>query len=574
MKSQKLSFSLSVFFSLIVLLSSCGKQEPKETNNQEEIKKMEAEFSTYIKGVEDTLNVLYKNSSLASWTAYNSGKDEDFAASEAADMALNSYLSNKDVFAKLKKYKESNLIQDSTLSRMLTLDYNAFLGCQIDTAKLNAITRLSTDIGKRFQNFRAKVDGKELTDNDIENILITSKDSKKLEKTWLAHKEIGNLVAQDLVKLVKMRNEVAKELGFKNYHDMSLRLSEQDPDEILNLFNELDNLTKDGFKQLMTEINDVIAKQCKTTPDKLMPWHYQNRFFQEAPKIYSVDLDKYYKGKDLVKLTQDYYASIGMPVDDIVAKSDLFERPGKSQHAFCFDIDRNKDVRVLCNVRPEEKWMNTMLHEFGHGVYFKYLDSQMPWSFRTPAHTFTTEAIAMIFGRFASNPVWIKDMLGINDKEVEKISETCGKILRLQQLVFSRWSQVMFRFEKSLYENPDQDLNKLWWDLVEQYQMIKRPEGRNAPDWATKIHIATSPCYYHNYHLGELLASQLYFTIKDKVLNKPDVEMVSFYNEPKVGEFLIKNFFAPGAKYFWNDKIEKCTGEKLTAKYYAKQFVK
>ena len=24
-----------------------------------------------------------------------------------------------------------------------------------------------------------------------------------------------------------------------------------------------------------------------------------------------------------------------------------------------------------------------------------------------------------------------------------------------------------------MYENPDQDLNKLWWDLVEKYQMAQ-----------------------------------------------------------------------------------------------------
>ena len=62
---------------------------------------------------------------------------------------------------------------------------------------------------------------------------------------------------------------------------------------------------------------------------------------------------------------------------------------------------------------------------------------------------------------------------------------------------------VVFNFEKNLYENPDQDLNKLWWDLVEKYQFVKRPEGITlGPEWATKIHIATYPVYYQNYQLG------------------------------------------------------------------------
>jgi len=36
----------------------------------------------------------------------------------------------------------------------------------------------------------------------------------------------------------------------------------------------------------------------------------------------------------------------------------------------------------------------------------------------------------------------------------------------------------------------------------------------------------------------------------------------------------MENYFKHGAKYPWNEMIEKATGEKLTAKYYADQFVK
>lgn len=103
--------------------------------------------------------------------------------------------------------------------------------------------------------------------------------------------------------------------------------------------------------------------------------------------------------------------------------------------------------------------------------------------------------------------------------------------------------------------------------------MIKRPQGRNQPDWASKIHIATSPCYYHNYLLGELLASQLNHYITATVL-KSDNFRQSYFGNAEVGKYLTDNIFKPGAKWNWNEMIEKATGEKLTAKYYAEQFVK
>ena len=73
--------------------------------------------------------------------------------------------------------------------------------------------------------------------------------------------------------------------------------------------------------------------------------------------------------------------------------------------------------------------------------------------------------------------------------------------------------------------------------------------------------------------LGELLASQLHYYIADHIVNSKDYKMLDYYKKAEVGDFLKAKVFGPGDKYFWNDMIEKATGEKLTAKYYAKQFV-
>ena len=44
------------------------------------------------------------------------------------------------------------------------------------------------------------------------------------------------------------------------------------------------------------------------------------------------------------------------------------------------------------------------------------------------------------------------------------------------------------------------------------------PTGRNAPDYASKIHIVSAPVYYHNYMMGELFASQVHHAIAREVL--------------------------------------------------------
>ncbi len=548
----------------LLLLAGC-------TSKQEKMKK---ELTNFIRKHDSVLIPLYKQTALASWNAAVSGNPEDFKKSEDLNLQMMSLYSNKESLKKLEEIKISGMITDSLLLRELDVLYRSFLMAKADTAKLNAMVRLGTVIEQKYGNFRTEIGGKKLSDNDVEDVLRSSKDVKYQEDVWEAQKKIGTVVAGDIKKLVKLRNEVAKELGFNNYHEMSLTLSDQDPKEVSKLFDELDKLTKGAFVKVKGDIDSYFVKYYNLkSKDELMPWNYQNRFFQEAPKIYNVDLDTYYKDKNLETLTADFYAGIGLPINDILKNSDLYEKSGKNQHAFCTDLDNAGDVRVLCNIKPNSKWMNTMLHEFGHAAYDKNIDTLLPFILRDPAHTFTTESIAMMFGRFSSNPQWIKDMTGITEEEKMKIAENSFKTLRLEQLVFSRWAQVMYRFEKGMYENPDQDLNKLWWNLVEKYQLLKRPAGRNEPDWATKIHIATYPCYYHNYLLGELLASQLYYYIVGSVIKSDNYKFQSFVGNKEVGAWLKEKIFMPGSRWYWNEMIEKATGEKLTAKYYAKQFV-
>ena len=536
--------------------------------------KDEMKLKEIISQTENSVKPLNKEAALAYWNGTITGDTKEFNKYSEASMKITEVFSNKETFAALKEIKENGKIKDSLLNRQLTILYNAFLSNQADTALLNTIIKKTSALEQKYAEFRANVKGKSITDNEVENILQTSTDNNVLKEVWLAHKSIGSFVSADVIELVKLRNKVAASLGFDNFHTMSLELSGQNPEEISALFDELDSLTKGSFAKLKSQMDSAFAIRYKVSPDKLMPWNFQGRFFQESPKLYPVDLNKYYKGKNLEQLTKDFYLSIGLDVSSIMANSDLYEKPKKNQHAYCTDINSEGDIRVLANISDNEQWMGTMLHEFGHGVYSQGHDIPTnPYFLRNAAHTFTTEAVAMLFGRLSRNPEWMKQSLGLTQEETDKIADDCFKSLKLQQLVFSRWTQVVYRFEKAMYANPDQDLNKLWWDLVEKYQMLNRPQDRNAPDWASKIHLALYPCYYHNYQLGELLASQMHYYIVNNITKSGNFKSDPYIGNKEIGNWMTKRIFNVGMRYEWNEMIEKATGEKLTAKYFAEQFV-
>ena len=409
--------------------------------------------------------------------------------------------------------------------------------------------------------------------SDIYTIMTTEKDCRKRELAWRASKQVGDVIIDDFLKLVKLRNQAARSVGFDNYHTLSLVAGEQNVEELDRIFAELDESTSEPFARLKEELDRILADSYDIEPGDLMLWHYHDPFFQRTPLVYELDLDIYYKDNDVKGLAEKYYAGVGLPVDDILANSDLYDRKGKYPHAFSHDVDRRGDVRILCNLQNSERWMETVLHELGHAVYSKYHDRKEPWLLREPAHSFTTEAIAMFFGRLSRNAAWMQEMLGLSDKERAEIAKVSEKYTWFQQILFARWDMVMYNFEKQLYSDPDQDLNNLWWELVARYQLIKKPAGPVDAGWASKLHFTTAPCYYHNYMLGELLASQLHHHIVHKVLKLESDKDVSYVGSKKVGDYLQKNVLAPGALYHWNEMIARATGEPLTPKYFVNQFI-
>ena len=102
---------------------------------------------------------------------------------------------------------------------------------------------------------------------------------------------VGPAVAADLKAVVLLRNQVARHLGFKNYHVMQLYINEQDQAEILKLFDELDEMTRGPFEATKSEIDTKLAENYRIPVDELRPWHYHDPFFQEAPSVFGTNLD-------------------------------------------------------------------------------------------------------------------------------------------------------------------------------------------------------------------------------------------------------------------------------------------
>jgi len=449
---ERISALLTVFVA-VVFLAGCGPAAKQHRKASLKGGQLEEFIEVHVAKVEP----LIKEANLAYWDAATTGKTEDYNRFSVLQLEISRLYSDPEDFAFIRGIRKSGRIKNVRLARQLDQLYYAYLPNQVQPELLEDIVGLDGKIQEKYSSFRGTINDKEVTMSDIYVILTKEKDCRKRELAWKASKQVGDVIVDDLIKLVKLRNKAAQEIGFDNYHTLTIVTGQQDVKELDRIFNELCELTTEPFTRLKDELDVILADSYGIAVGDLMPWHYHDPFFQRTPLVYDQDLDLYYKDKDVKELADKYYAGVGLPVDDILAKSDLYDREGKYPHAFSHDIDRRGDVRILCNLQNTERWMETILHELGHAIYSKYHDSNEPWLLREPAHSFTTEAIAMFFSRLSRNPAWMQEMLGLSEKKRMEIEEVSRKYLRFQQVLFARWALVMYNFEKQLYADPDQD---------------------------------------------------------------------------------------------------------------------
>jgi peptidyl-dipeptidase A len=523
----------------------------------------------FVAAVTERVSPLAKAMALNYWEATATGRQDLYARQGEFELQLRNIFSDRAGFEAVKAFRADAAISDPLLRRQIEVLYLSFLENQIDPGLMERMVKLGSAIEGRFNTHRAEFEGKKVTDNALAEVLKSEKDPARRKAAWEASKGVGAAVATDLLKLVRLRNEAARQLGFRNYYVMRLAANEQDPAEIARIFDELATATEAPFLKVKEKIDAAVEKSFGIPRASIRPHHYQDFFFQEIQEVGDVDMDGRLKDKDIRKIVESFYNGIGLPVTAMLDRSDLYEREGKYQHAYCTDIDRQGDVRTMCSLRNNRYWLETLMHELGHGVYTMNIDRTLPWLLREEAHTFTTEAIAELFGGLPTNPVWLKKAAAIPAPVVDSWAPTLELERKMGLLIFCRWSLVMLNFERALYENPDQDLNRLWWDLVEKYQKVHRPDGRNLPDWAAKIHLASYPVYYHNYMLGNLLASQLLHHMATKITGQKEIGMLDFSGDKRLGKYLQDAVFAPGKTMKWDELIRKATGEPLTAKYFA-----
>ncbi|HEY4394860.1 MAG TPA: M2 family metallopeptidase [Polyangia bacterium] len=554
----------------------------------------EKEAEAFLTTVTSLLGPVAVSANLADWTSLTDVTPEHTGQRTGADKALAALAGSKLIIEKAKALLKNRKQLDELTARQLD---KLLLGAAESPGTIPAVVAARVEAEARQSSI---MDGyafcaalptpgnlgrkqgpcpRPTTANEIDDILRKSRDLPERLRVWTASKEIGRPLKPGLVELVKLRNQVAREMGYHSYFALQVADYGMTVGEMMKLLDDALATTKPLYDQLHCFAKYEMAARFKRPPPRLIPAHWiGNRWAQTWPGlIEAANLDPLFKGSsavDIVRSAENFYVSLGFPrlPPKFWEDSDLYPVPPgsarkKNAHASAWDIDRQADVRSLMSVEPNDEWFGTAHHELGHIYYFLSYDRpEVPYLLRDGANRAFHEAVGEL-AKLASQETPYLIKVGVMP-ESKKPDPTAWLLQSaLDSIVFLPWSAgTMSHFEHDLYEDelPPAEWQKRWWDDVANFQGVVAPGSREGDlcDACTKTHINDDPAQYYDYALATMIKFQLHDHICNKIL-KQDVRACDYSDSKEVGDFL-KGILSLGATRDWRTVIKEATGEPIS----------
>lgn len=432
----------------------------------------------------------------------------------------------KDLEAKYGKY----------LLKQIDLSLKAFdekiINESVEENKL--CTRYSEILGTAQIPFRGEVlnlpqIGKYMQDIDRE----TRKEAAMAMDKWLGEhdEELGEIYS----KLVALRNEMAKKLGYKNYVELGY----------YNMGRT--DYTAKEVKKYREQLHTYVVPVCQ----KLYKQQMKNigvknpEFYDYAVSFKTGNPLPAGDEKYLVGVANKMYHTLGKESGeffDFMVKYELLDlsaRPGKTPGGYCTSFAQYKSPFIFSNFNGTAGDVDVLTHEGGH-AFQAYLcaDFKVPEYRSAGMEACEIHSMSMEFFAYP----FAKDFFG-KDASKYLYHHLSGA------LEFLPYGACVDEFQHYVYENPTAthaDRCKKWKELEAKYTPHKKyddcPTLNRGTWWLRQSHIFERPFYYIDYTLAQVVAFQ--FFLEDQK------------NHEKAWKHYLK-YTKMGGKYPFTELLEK-----------------
>lgn len=308
-------------------------------------------------------------------------------------------------------------------------------------------------------------------------------------------------------ELVKVRDTMAKKLGFNNYVELGYaRLSRSDYDS---------NMVANYRKQVKTDLVPLVAE---------LKDRQRKRLGLERIKYYDEPLE-YLTGNATPKGNPEWIIQNGKKMYKELSKEtdkfftfmvekellDLESKKGKMSGGYCTILPEFKSPFIFSNFNGTSGDIDVLTHEAGHAF-----QSYMSLDFELPEYGFPTYEACEIHSMSMEFITWPwMELFFQEDVDKYKYSHLAGAIN------FIPYGVTVDEFQHFVYENPGAtpEMRKAKWREIEKtYLPFRDYEDNeffnNGGYWFRQGHIFSTPFYYIDYTLAQVCAFQ--FWVKDR----------------------------------------------------------
>lgn len=397
----------------------------------------------------------------------------------------------------------------------------------------------------------------------------TNPDEKVRKSAYEALRSIGTFVCEEgFLEIVKLRNQLAKMLGFEDYYDYTVTNAEGFGKK--KLFEILDGLEK-GTRPLTEKARKDL--EAIHGAKALEPW---NTGFIMAGSVIK-KMDPYFPFSKSVESYIRSYAAMKINYCDATMTLDLLDRKNKYSNGFCHwpvcawvkpdgtFVPSKTNFTSLANpsaVGSGLTALNTLMHEAGHAAHFANIKQPSPLfsQERAPTSVAYAENQSMFLDSLVGDAAWrAKYARDINGNPIPfEIHEEGIRSTHPFQVFQLRAMLSVSYFEKALYELPEADLTPANVQALADKIENEIQGGLSARPLLSVPHLVSdeASCYYQGYTLAEMSVHQTRAFFKEKYGYIVD--------NPEVGPMLQKYYWECGNSKPFLQIVKDLTGKELT----------
>jgi len=497
-----------------------------------------SELVRFLDSLEQRYEAACKENGLANWNSYSKEGPADLDGAKEQFTEIFSDTASRNIVEEWRA--QSSSLADPLLARRLELWHRCFIGGAIYSDP--DIAKLENDLQRRITDFKFVLGKSSTTRAKVMNALRQEVSQRTRHKLWSVPGQLSAVVERKLLKLVGLRNAKAKSFGYSNYYSLALSLHAIDEQWLLATLNLLEERTRPAFEEF------IAASKKKLKVKHFGPWDFDYAL-REAASL----PDKYFPADSVFTALHRFEKGIGFAVDSLPIKEVVKDIP---YNGLSLAVQIPADSRFLVNPTQGKGFYAVAFHEYGHSLRAVHTHVEYPilksyeWIPGAQCAAYE-EGVAEMHGEFTDDSLWLSAFTKAKTKEIGRYMQErpLPNLYRLRRLLKD------FFIEYEMYRDPLQDMDSVERAMYKKYLLVDVGEN-DGHQYAASIWYTSYPCYYQNYILASMMATQLQEALSNKFGSEK-------FSSAKVATWIIRYLYRGGETEEWSERIHTATGKSL-----------